>query len=118
MTFIAHFLFQCYNADGLGERRKESMNKYEELSFTDDFMFCKVLTTNPELCHELLELIIGKRLEHLRGSISRNRLRLRRMEKESGLTCTARTTKNVVYDCEMQTKDNSNLPKRARYYQG
>lgn len=38
------------------------MNKYEELSFTDDFMFCKVLTTNPELCHELLELIIGKKV--------------------------------------------------------
>ena len=25
---------------------------------------------------------------------------------------------NVVYDCEMQTKDNSNCPKQARYYQG
>lgn len=33
---------------------------YEELDFTDDFMFCKVLTNNPELCHELLELVIGK----------------------------------------------------------
>ena len=36
--------------------------KYEDLSFTDDFMFCKVMTTNPELCHELLELILGKKV--------------------------------------------------------
>lgn len=35
---------------------------YEELDFTDDFMFCKVLINNPELCHELLELIIGKKV--------------------------------------------------------
>ena len=36
--------------------------KYEELDFTDDFMFCKVLTNNPELCRELLELIIGRKV--------------------------------------------------------
>lgn len=38
------------------------MKNYEQLTFTDDFMFCKVLTTNPELCHELLELIIGRKV--------------------------------------------------------
>lgn len=38
------------------------MKKYEELTFTDDFMFCKILTNNPELCHELLELILGKKV--------------------------------------------------------
>ena len=36
--------------------------KYEDLTFTDDFMFCKVMTTNSELCHELLELILGKKV--------------------------------------------------------
>ena len=38
------------------------MKKYEELTFTDDFMFCKILTNNPELCHELLELILGRKV--------------------------------------------------------
>ena len=38
------------------------MKKYEKLNFTDDFMFCKVMTNNPDLCHELLELIIGYRI--------------------------------------------------------
>ena len=27
--------------------------KYEELTFTDDFMFCKVLSQDPQLCREL-----------------------------------------------------------------
>ena len=31
--------------------------KYEELTFTDDFMFCKILELYPEICRELLELI-------------------------------------------------------------
>ena len=38
------------------------MKKYEELNFTDDFMLCKVMTNNPDLCHELLEPIIGHRI--------------------------------------------------------
>ena len=38
------------------------MKEYEELNFTDDFMFCKVMTNNQDLCHELLELIIGHKI--------------------------------------------------------
>ena len=33
--------------------------KFNELEFTDDFMFGKVLTTRPDLCKKLLELILG-----------------------------------------------------------
>lgn len=36
---------------------------YDELTFTDDFMFCKVLEGNPELCKELIELILDTRIE-------------------------------------------------------
>ena len=31
---------------------------YEELCFTDDFMFCKILSNRLDLCQELLELIL------------------------------------------------------------
>lgn len=43
------------------------IKKYEDLDFTDDFMFCKVLTSNPELCKELLELIIGRKVGRAAG---------------------------------------------------
>ena len=35
---------------------------YEELTFADDFMFCKVLQNNPELCREMTELFLGRRI--------------------------------------------------------
>ena len=38
------------------------MKPFHELIFTDDFIFCKVLTLNPHLCEEMLELILGKRV--------------------------------------------------------
>lgn len=31
--------------------------------FLDDFMLCKMLYTDPELCKQLLELILGKEIK-------------------------------------------------------
>ena len=36
--------------------------RYEELSFTDDFMFCKILQNDPDLCRELTELILSRKI--------------------------------------------------------
>lgn len=33
------------------------MKDYEELTFADDFMFCKILQENEDLCKELTELV-------------------------------------------------------------
>ena len=33
--------------------------QYEELDFTDDFMFCKILQSDKNLCKELTELILS-----------------------------------------------------------
>ena len=41
------------------------MKKFNELTFSDDFMFGKVLTTNKELCKELLELILGEKINRI-----------------------------------------------------
>ena len=38
------------------------MKEYEELRFTDDFMFCKILQENEDLCNELAELVIGRKI--------------------------------------------------------
>ena len=35
---------------------QNTVKKYEELTFTDDFMFCKVMQNNPDLCKHLIEL--------------------------------------------------------------
>ena len=41
--------------------------KYEELTFNDDFMFCKILEQKPALCRELLELVLDRKVGELVG---------------------------------------------------
>ena len=36
---------------------------YDELKFTVDFMFCKILTFGLELCRKVLQLIMGREKE-------------------------------------------------------
>lgn len=94
------------------------MKDYEELKFTDDFMFCKILQENEDLCKELKELVIGRRI----GSIVRP-------EKQKAIEITAdghgvrfdvyfEDDQQKVYDIEMQKSDTLELPLRSRYYQG
>ena len=37
--------------------------EYVDLNFTDDFMFCKILTQHEDICKELIELILGKQID-------------------------------------------------------
>ena len=38
---------------------------YTELQFSDDFLFCKILTTRPDLCKRLLELILKIQIDRI-----------------------------------------------------
>lgn len=90
---------------------------YEELDFTDDFVFCKVLSNNEEIAKRLLELILGVKIRKVV------------IEKQKTIEMTAdgrgirldvyvEDDKDTVYDLEMQTTIKRELPKRTRYYQG
>ena len=37
---------------------EQLQKQYQELTFTDDFMFGKVLVNNPEICRRLLEVLL------------------------------------------------------------
>ena len=91
--------------------------KYEDLTFTDDFMFCKILYTNPELCKQLLELILRKKIKDIRYLTTQNAIDITSDGKGIRLDVYLEGD-NKVYDIEMQATGNSNLPKRTRYYQG
>ncbi|MDD3403525.1 MAG: Rpn family recombination-promoting nuclease/putative transposase [Hespellia sp.] len=92
--------------------------KYEDLDFTDDFMFCKILQNNEALCKELLELIIGKKIEVLRYPEKQKAIEITSDGKGIRLDIYVEDENNAVYDVEMQTTSSRNLPKRSRYYQG
>lgn len=91
--------------------------RYEDLTFTDDFMFCKILYTNPELCKQLLELILEKKVEKITYLTAQNSIDITSDGKGIRLDVYLEGD-NKVYDIEMQTTGSSNLPKRTRYYQG
>ena len=91
--------------------------KYEDLTFTDDFMFCKILYTNPELYKQLLELILGRKIKEIRYLTTQNTIDITSDGKGIRLDVYLEGD-SKVYDIEMQTTGKSNLPKRSRYYQG
>lgn len=95
-------------------KRKE----YKELTFIDDFMFCKVLTSNLTLCKELLELILEVKIKKVELSESQKTIEKTYDGRGIRLDVYVEDKNNTVYDLEMQTTEQKDLPKRTRYYQG
>ena len=93
------------------------MTKFDDLKFCDDYMFCKVLTTHPELCRELLELVLEKKVGDFAKIDSQDPVEITPDGKGVRFDIYSEDATSV-YDCEMQTTDKHDLPKRSRYYQG
>ena len=89
---------------------------YEELDFTDDFIFCKVLTSDKGLCMELLELILGIRVVDIRYINQQQTVKETYDSKGIRLDVYVED-KNDVFNLEMQVEISGELPKRSRYYQ-
>ena len=93
----------------------EFSERYENISFTNNFAFCKVLQ-NEEICREVIETLLH---------IKVGKLKYKSLEKELKLEIDKRAVRLDVYvadsdrvfDLEMQTTDNKNLDCRMRYYQ-
>ena len=89
--------------------------KYENISFTNNFAFCKVMQ-NEEICREVIETLLH---------IKVGRLKYKSFEKDLKLEIDKRGIRLDVYiadsdrvfDLEMQTTDKKNLGCRMRYYQ-
>lgn len=92
--------------------------KYEELDFTDNFFFCKILVKNKNLCIELLELILKIKIRDIVFMSEQKPIEITADGKGVRLDVYVEDDENTVYDIEMQPTMQTNLPKRSRYYQG
>jgi predicted transposase/invertase (TIGR01784 family) len=92
--------------------------QYPKLSFTDDFIFWKTLTSNPELCKSILELLMGVKIRKIVYLEGQKYFQESNDGKAIRMDVYVEDDQNSVYDLEMQTTLKSNLPKRMRYYQG
>ena len=87
----------------------------EELKFTDDFIFCRVMQ-NPDLCKGVIERLLGIKVDkieypelqkEIRPYYSAHGVRMDVYVKDS----------DRIFDIEMQTSVPDDLPRRMRYYQ-
>lgn len=89
--------------------------KWEELTLANNFMFYKIMSSDAELCRELLERLLKFKIEKvviqnehvIEGDAGGKSIRLD--------VYAAETSK--VYDLEMQTTNPCDIMERSRYYQ-
>ncbi len=94
------------------------MKCFEDLTFCDDFMFCKVMA-NPEVCRGVLEVILGRKIAEAKLVIStQESIQNAYAAKGVRLDVMADDESHTRYNVEMQVQLVRALPKRARYYSG
>lgn len=98
------------------ERRTRRTKPWEELTFADNFLFCKILEDDPELCRQLLELLLHIKIDRLEPPQSERTMQETPEAKAVRFDVYAKDGSRI-FDIEMQTTDAKNLPERARYYQ-
>ena len=93
------------------------IRKYEELTLKDNFMF-GIIMRNPKYCKTFLETILGVKIKRIEYPESQKTIDISLPAKSVRLDIYVEDDKNTVYNIEMQTSSNENIPKRSRYYQG
>ena len=89
---------------------------FEELQISDDFMF-SIIMRNPQYCKPFLERILGVKISRIEYPEYQDTIDLTYDAKSVRLDIFVEDDEDSVYCIEMQTTDNKNLPKRARYYE-
>lgn len=77
-----------------------------------------VVMRNPKFCKPFLERVLGIKITHIEYHKAQNTIDLSADAKSVRLDIYVENGNNSVYNIEMQTTENGNLPKRTRYYQG
>jgi len=80
-------------------------------------MFCKVMTSEPEICKHLLELILDVKIRSVNVVESQKSIEAAAGTRGIRLDVYLEDEANSVYDIEMQTAWKHDLPRRSRYYQ-
>ena len=99
------------------EVKMRRLKTIDELTISDDFMFGAVMK-DPKLCKPLLEYILGIKIKEIKYPQRQKVIDERYDSKSVRLDVYVEDDENTVYNIEIQTTSNANLPKRMRYYQG
>jgi len=92
------------------------VKRFEDLTFTDDFMFCKVMQ-NPDLCKRLIEMILADTIGKITYISVQHNINAYEQAKSVRFDVLIQTENGNFYDVEMQVSNEKNIPKRMRFYQ-
>ena len=63
------------------KKRMSLAEKWESLTFADNYIFCKVLEDNPDVTKEILELLLDIKIDHIEQPRKENSLQVDFMSK-------------------------------------
>ena len=92
------------------------VKKFEDLTFTDDFMFCKAMQ-NPRLCKKLIEMILADTIGKIAYISIQHNINTYEQAKSVRFDVLVQAENGKLYDVEMQVSNERNIPKRMRFYQ-
>ena len=92
------------------------IKRFEDLTFTDDFMFCKVMQ-NEGLCKALIEMILSDTIGKITYISIQHNINTYEQAKSVRFDVLVQTENGKFYDIEMQVSNEKNTPKRMRFYQ-
>ncbi|MGP1454487.1 MAG: Rpn family recombination-promoting nuclease/putative transposase [Treponema sp.] len=89
---------------------------FDELTITDDFIFCHVMQ-DKQICTELLTLVLSDKIGNITDIAYQQSFHSTAFAKGIRLDVWITDDECKTYDVEMQTTNQANLAKRLRYYQ-
>ena len=90
--------------------------KWEKATIANNFIFYKIMRNNPDVCKELLEILLEMEIDHI-DIHGEETVEIDFGSKGIRLDVYAKNN-SQVFNLEMQASDTKDLPERARYYQG
>ena len=99
----------------IDEKELSPEKKWEQATIANNFIFYKVMRNNPDICKELLEILLEIKIDHIDM----------RQEEEVAIDYGKKAIRLDVYavgneeayNLEMQATDTNELPERSRFYQ-
>lgn len=90
--------------------------RWENATIANNFIFFKVMQNNPDVCKELLEILLQIKIDHI--EMKQEESFMVDYGKKGVRLDVYAVGNNQAYSIEMQSTDTGELPERSRYYQG
>ena len=97
-------------------KSEENIIPYKDLGISNDFLFGRIMMEE-KICKPFLETLLEIKIHHIEYLEPQKTVNLK-IDAHSVCFDIYVDDGKTIYNCEMQTTTNKNLPKRSRYYQG